>query len=255
MNAYDQGFHLLAFTSLQAAGAAFADVPGIQDGYATLQNSHYILQQNMEVTHAYSQGATQTEARINTPDLRAVSLPSITPIQAAAAPGDLPGLCVYNEWKPPIKAIDEVAVETSNGAGAPERQIVGLWVRPPGGRMPQMGPVFTVRATASIVLGNLVWGAGSFTFQQTLPAGRYQVIGMDVIGANLIFARLRFPMQGPLPGIVCRQAVGDIPWQHWRLGRAGLFGEFESTAPPTIELFGTAAPVTQTIYLDLVKVR
>jgi hypothetical protein len=41
----------------------------------------------------------------------------------------------------------------------------------------------------------------------------------------------------------------------FRGGRMGEFGQFESTAPPILELFGNAAPTTQTIYLDLIPVR
>lgn len=254
MYGYDNGFHLLAFTKTVGAASNFEDVPAVTDGWATLTNGHYILQKDMQLAAAYAQGLTITEARINTPSLRAISLPSLVPVNAAAAPGSLSPYVDFGDYDPLISAIDEIALETSN-TGAGERHIAGIWMKMPSSRIATIGPVFTVRATAAITAGNLVWGEGAFTLQQTLPAGRYQVVGMDVVGANLIFARLRFPEQGPLPGVLARASFAVTPWNAWRMGRFGLFGEFQSTAPPLLQLFGSAAPTTQTLYLDLVKVK
>ena len=248
-------FHLLAYTASNAAAAAFADTPGITDGWATLQNGHYILPRDMRCFAAYAQGAALSAARINTPTLRQISMPNISPLELAAAPSDLPALMMMGDYGFQLNAIDETAVQLSNTAGAPEREFAFLWVEELTRRAPAPGPSLTLAFSATNTGGNLTWGDSALTFNETLPAGRYQVIGMDIIGANLIAARLRFPEGGMLPGVLARQALGTLPWWFFRHGRAGIFGEFDNTAPPILNILGSAAGTTQTGFLDVIKVR
>jgi len=247
-------FHLLAYTKLAAAGSTNEDIPGVTDGYATLTNNHYVLQRDFRLRRAFAMGPNITACRLNVPALRSIALPHVAPLEVGSAVSDVPHVSEYGEYGPVIPKIDEIAVETSNSGGAAERHVVGLWLRDPQARPALPGPTFTVRGTASITTGNLSWGEGSFTLESTLPAGRYQVVGLDVIGANLVFARLRFPEQTMLPGVLARTSQANQPIRDFRFGRSGLFGEFESTAPPLLQLFGTAAPTTQIVYLDLIKV-
>jgi hypothetical protein len=248
------GFHLLAYTKSVAAGSTNEDIPGVTDGYATLSNNHYVLQRDFRLRYAFAMGANISTARLNVPALRSISLPHITPLEVGSSVSDVPAIADFGSFMPVIPRIDEIAVETSNTGAAAERHIVGLWVVDPQARPALPGPVFTVRGTAAITSGNLSWGEGTFTLESTLPAGRYQVVGLDVIGANLVFARLRFPEQTMLPGVLARTSQANRPDENFRVGRSGLFGEFESTAPPLLQVFGTAAPTTQVVYLDLVKV-
>lgn len=247
-------FHLLAYTKSVAAGSQNEDIPGVTDGYATLVNNHYVLSKDLRLRLAFAMGANITAARINSPSLRAIALPHICPLEVSATVTDVPNIADYQNFLPILPRIDEVAVETSNSSGTAERHVVGLWLDDVASRPALPGPVFTVRGAASITTGNLVWGEGSINLESTLPAGRYQVVGLDVVGPNLVFARLRFPEQNMLPGVLARTSQSQNPFPQFRVGRLGMFGEFESIAPPLLQVFGTAAPTTQIVYLDLVKV-
>lgn len=247
-------FHLLAYTKSVAAGSTNEDIPGVTDGYATLANNHYVMQRELRLRLAYAQGPNITAARLNAPALRAVALPHIDPLEVSSGPTDVPQVVDYRNLMPIMPRIDELAVETSNNAAAAERHVVGLWLDEPGGRPLLPGPVWTIRGTANITSGNLSWGEGTVTWESTLPAGRYQVAGLDVIGANLVFARLRFPDQTMMPGCLARTNQSNSPHPVFRFGRLGLWGEFESIAPPLLQVFGTAAPTTQIVYMDLIKV-
>lgn len=246
--------HLLAYAISSAGGVTNQDTPGMVDNFASLQNNHYILQAPWYIKFAYGLGANLTNARINTPALRSVNLPSIGVIDAAANPTSLPGIeWLYGQLLR-INPIDETAMELTDSAGAGELfGLLGL-MDTPAYTIPT-GSIFTVRATAAITVGNKVWGAGVFVIDQALPAGRYSVVGMDVVGANLVAARLNFQGGGPRPGVIARTSVANKPDPMFRGGQLGEWGQFESTAQPYIELLGTAAPTTQTIYLDLIKVR
>lgn len=246
--------HILAYTASATAGGTNVDIPGVFDGWASLQNGHYLLPQDMYLQAAYAQGATITGAQVNAPTLRVITLPQIQPLNVAVAPGTLVPFARYWPGAYKISKVDELALNTSNGAGAPERHIGGYCVTDRNLNIPQ-GDIITIVGTGTITGGNLSWGAGTFTLTTGLPVGRYSVVGIDVIGANLVFARLVFTNGGVKPGCIARQAMNITPWDDFRFGHMGELGQFDSTSLPGIELFGTAAPTTQTIFLDVVKIR
>lgn len=247
--------HLLAFTKSVAAASANEQLPGVFDGWASLSsNLSYLLPQPMRVQGAYAQGATITRAQLVAPTLRAITLPQIQPVEVAAAPASLAPMPFYPPGQNKLQATDEVSINTSNAAAGAERHIAGLFLTD-GVLNVDQGDIITISATAAITAGNLAWGPGAFTLETGLPVGRYAVVGMDVVGANLIFARLVFPNGGVKPGVLARQAMNITPKPEFRFGRAGTFGYFETVSQPGIELFGSAAPTTQTIFLDVIKIR
>lgn len=247
--------HLLAYTVASAGGLTNQAMPGVLDQFTSTDlNGNYIMQSDWYLKWAYANGVNLTNARINTPSLRSVNLPSIGVVDTAVTPTSLPGIDWLYGQLLLLRKIDPTIMEVTDTAGAGQLYgFLGL-VDQPMWIVPQGSPI-TVRATASIVLGNKVWGAGSFALDQPLPAGRYAVIGMDVVGANLIAARLVPQGGGPRPGVIARTAFSNKPDPMFRNGQLGTWFEFESTAIPNIELFGNAAPTTQTIYLDIVRIR
>src|SRR5260370_32330010 len=54
---------------------------------------------------------------------------------------------------------------------------------------PIVGNMFTARATGTTVLGVLVWTLVPFVLAESLPRGRYQVVGLRAQSAGLIAAR------------------------------------------------------------------
>lgn len=247
---------MFAFEESADTANLLTDMDGALDQWAPRNaDNHYLLPQDLKLNKAIAFGATITRAQVVLPSFRTMTLPQITPLQVSATPGDLPAVCRWDGYEPILPNLDDLAVEWSENAAGAEQAVVGLFVKTMNAPPAPRGPVFTVRATASITAGNLAWGAGELTFTTRLVAGRYAVIGFAAIGANLLLARLVFQNQGPRPGCIAQQANGDTPWPDFRMGNNGLFGEFEHTTPPTVELFGSAAPVTQEFFLDLIKLR
>ncbi len=249
-------FHLFAYTDLDVAAATNDDVAALTDNYLTIQNGHFISQTDLMLMAAAAFNAGGTNARINTPHFRAVSIPSIQPIEVAIGPTDLPAI----DWMAPAKlvipAIDEIAFEISNGGAGGVRQTGLVWAALPGHTLNiPSGDSFTLRATGTITAVANTWTAGSFTFDQTLPQGNYQVIGMDIIGTNLQAGRLVFQGIGPRPGVLARTAVGNMSWPFmFRRGSAGIFGTFPNTAQPNIEILASGANTAQTVYLDVIRI-
>ena len=246
-------FHTLAFTASNAAGGTNVDTAALFDGWATIQNNHFILQQDMQLLLAYANGAAITDARLNTPHFRAIGFPHIDAVDVAALPTSLPALFKPTPPYVVVPRIDELAAELSNAAGAPEREFCLLWLGDGNMAVPQ-GPIYPLRFTATITAVANTWTRGNITFESTLPAGRYAVVGMDVFGTTLIAARIRFQEYAMLPGCLGRATMATKPDEVFRTGRLGKWGEFTNTAQPSLEILCTAADTAQTGVMDLVKI-
>jgi hypothetical protein len=246
-------FTLVGFTASNAAAAANADTPGITDGWASLQNNHFILPQDLKLIAGYANGAALTDARINTPHFRAVGFPHLWPVDVAALPTSLPA--IYDPDPPylTVPKLDEVAMELSNSAGAPEREFALLWLHDGNFSVPQ-NDVYSLKFTATITATANVWTPGNLSFESTLPAGTYAVIGGDCFGTTLVAWRLRFQMFTMQPGALGRATQATKPFRKFRMGRLGEWGRFTNTAQPGLQVLCTAADVAQTGILDLVKV-
>jgi hypothetical protein len=113
-------------------------------------------------------------------------------------------------------------------------------------------PYRTVRATSSTTLTAYQWTNGALTFDQTLPAGRYQVIGMRAQSTGLIAARLVFPGYAWRPGVIGYDAVGKVEPLRFRFGNMGILGEFRHDSPPSVDFLSSSADTSEEVYLDLV---
>lgn len=251
-------FHTLAFTKLDTAGASNEDIPGVTDQFASLQNNHYILQNDMRLLAAYDRNAGLTNFRINTPHFRAVSIPSMRPANVSAAVPSNPPYAFLWPSTLTIPRIDEVALEASNGGGGGVRNVGAIWLAeqthslniPPG-------QSYTLRATALIAATAFVWTTGALTFDQTLPAGAYTIVGMEVVGVTTELARLVFQKYTYRPGVITQLTMAgfDIT-QRFQHGNLGVWGDFENTAQPSLEVFSTAtATIAYTVFLEVVKTR
>jgi hypothetical protein len=253
-------FHTLVYTKADTAATANEDIPAVTDSWATIQNNHYILQQDAYLMAAYWQNAGATNARLNTPHFRFLSLPSITPVNRSAAPVSLSPICWLKPMRLLVPRIDEVALEASNDGAGAVRGVGVVWVSDGNYTLPSgvNSDLYTIRATGTITATSLAWTLGNITFDQGLPAGRYAVVGMDVFGLNLVAARLQFPggagPNGMRPGVLAKPTLAAYQWEYFRHGNAGLFGTFDSTAQPLLEIFSNGANSAQTVWLDVVRI-
>ena len=247
--------HLACYNGTVTAGATNVDIPAVTDQSLTISNGHYVLTQNATLVSAYAQGTSIIRARVNTPKLRAISLPYIEPVQQGTLPGNLPSQAAWSDYALPLDPIDEIAFETSNDlASSTEVHTIGAWFNF-GGRPVPTGAAYTFRATSSFTCVANAWTAGAFILDQVLPAGRYSVIGVRVVAANAIFGRLIFPAQTYRPGTVASANEGQNDFGYTRMGMLGELGQFDSIAQPQIEIFANGSCTAQTIYMDCIRIR
>lgn len=137
-----------------------------------------------------------------------------------------------------------------------DRQATGLlWLGEGNYVNPYAGlPMWCARFTAAVACTAYNWVNGAITFDQDLPAGQYAVMGMHVISASGLGARLVFNNQGARPGVLAYDAIDDISNPIFRNGNLGVYGTFHHTTPPTLDMLCRTTDAAQEGWLDLVKI-
>ena len=247
--------HTCTFFEVDTGANVLGDINAITDGWATVQNNHFIFQQPYKLTSFIAFASNITRGQLNTPHWRFVNQPEIQPVTTAW--GDVQGLTIPMISPPflTIPAIDEVQFLASNPAASTTGIWGAMWVH--DGRFNiQQGDIYPARFTYSATTATGSWVRTNITFDNSLPAGRYQVVGLDLIGNAHRLGRLRFQEYSMMPGVPVRNTAIATFRDNWRYGKYGSFGEFEQTAQPSLEIISElAGAVTGSGAMDLVRMR
>lgn len=196
--------------------------------------------------------ASGTRAQIQAPSLRVLANLDVEPIILAAVFGSPPECLFHGESPIPLTPDEALNFAMESTPGGAQVHYGLVWFAD-GAQVPVSGQMFSVRATATVTEVAGVWVNGDLTFAQSLPAGRYQVIGMRARAADPVAARLVFPEQVARPGVPIVNAIADFDPVAFRFGKAGVFGEFPHTNPPTVDILGGTG-AAQYFILDLLRV-
>ncbi len=248
-------FHLAAwYESLDPAGVLTPIAAVVDQSVFTSGNDIRVPTQmpNIVGQAALANDASASAAQIQSPSLRAMVNLDIEPIVKAATFGSPPEVLFH-----PLAPITVVADEPVNFAlasdpAAPTDHYGLIWF----GDGPQQsvpGNIFSVRASSTLTLVKGTWINGTLLFGQTLPLGRYTIVGMRARGLNLVAARLVFVGGAFRPGVPAINGVPDHDPLVFRYGRHGAFGVFHSNTPPTVDALGSADSAQDYIF-DLLQV-
>ncbi len=196
--------------------------------------------------------ASGLRAQVASPSLRMLANYDIEPIVLADAWGSPPETNFHPTRAIPLTADEAINFFVESDPAAAEQHYGGVWLAD-GAQVPVVANFFSVLCEPAVAQAMGVWVNGLLNMQQVLPAGRYQIIGMRARSADALFARLVFPEQVARPGVPCVNAIGDLDISAFRFGNAGVFGEFPSTNPPTVDVIGGAG-AAQFLILDMVRV-
>lgn len=245
--------HLVGYET-SASNAALTAITPIPDGTVAISGNDVRVPTGMSnicLAAAMINSATATlRAQIQAPSLRSVLNFDISPIANGLV---FPTLQQSSRmWNTPLalQALEPLDVFVQNGAAVMNRAFIMLCDGPV---KPVTGRVYTVRCTGAASLVTATWVNTALTFGQTLPAGQYQVVGLRVWGANACAARLFFVGQGWRPGVLCSTAEANQDYLDFRFGNTGVWGAFDSTTPPSLDVMGIT-DTAQVVLLDLIKV-
>lgn len=247
-------FHLAAFFGSVAASQTDLPISPVVDPSLTTNANGMLLPEPMRIGMVYASGLGLTQARISVPSLRIVSQPRINPVNHALYPIDDAPIIRYREQGPRILRSETFAFQATTDVTAGPNATYGMcWIYA-GPRRVQSGDITTVRASSTIVAVTGTWVLGSLSMEQDLPAGRYAIVGADVTAANCIAMRFAFAGGGYRPGLLCQQNPGEFFLDTFRMGNCGVFGEFENSLPPQIDILGTSGSITLAVFLDIIKI-
>lgn len=249
---------LVAFYGTIANGAVLAQINAVLDQTQTLDaNNRLVVPYNATILAAYGQGINASQFQVTAPSLLSFLLPQIYPANPTADIRALDGPVVWGPDGFRLIKNESVWPQVSRAGAGPLPCSAGLWMTD-GLKAKASGPCIPIRGTTTPTLVAGSWVQSIIAFDQALPAGRYGVNGMAVVSPQGLYARLIYPGGGGhRPGVVVQNTYGDLPRDDmFRMGRMGSFGEFESYAPPSVEIIGdTAGAAASTIILDVVKIR
>lgn len=252
-------FTVVAFSKQHAVANAEEIYPGVPDQtHRVFGNDIYIGKYN-KLIGTYAYGQALATARLISPSLRRVSSLYLSPIV-----NDLGFYGAYTtrrfDWRGdcPISLDTNEALNaymTCADAGA-TYGTVGAWLAD-APTPPVKGEIWTVYAYNDTLLPVVqTWQNAELTWEDDLPVGRYQIVGARCWMAYGGLFRFVFIGEAARPGGVCShdQNLQEDPVQ--RLGNMGVWGEFDSTLPPSLDVCTQYDVPEAGVYLriDLIKI-
>lgn len=246
-------FHCLGFFE-NITQDVETDIQPIVDDIFVIQNNHFLPQVDRNLMWAAFLATDGVTARIITPSLRQVTTPFIRPVSTSLLPGNQVNVADYRANPLRLRGLEELQVNAEQtSAGAADVVIMmGLEVTPIS-PMPS-GDVYTLRGTGTTTVTANAWSTVAITWQDTLPAGNYAVVGLQGNSVTGYAARLIFEDQWPRPGGLLTQAEDAATHQMFMKGGLGIWGRFNSNRMPVVQYYCASADTAQVIYIDLIRV-
>lgn len=261
-------FTLAGFYENIDASSALKALKTIEDTHLTVKDEDLTVPSLNKILRVFVMGDGLKQARISSPSLRRMWLFDIAEfLPSSSLPSDQTvneggsstytiyrGVPIVDLAENPLELVssEKLNILVKNSGAADTYALVWL-----GDAIPRKvtGKIFTVKATANKTLTANKWTATPINFEQELPAGRYQVVGMRAKSAHIIAARLLFVGQVWRPGVLGVRTETAQYDKIFRMGNMGVFGEFEFDQPPQVEFLASAADTSEEVYLDLIQVR
>lgn len=246
-------FHLAAFSASIAQGSLLQVAALPDQALNTYNNSIAVPEELPNIFMLTGLALNMQRAQLQSPSLRRLFLEEITPLEVSAvapASWDLWYLGEDAFALQPNELLQGWAQQGSAGA-----QVVTLlaWLCD---QPPQAIPatdVHTLRITAAGTAVANAWTNMPLAFDQTLPAGRYQIVGARMRSTNIL--AFRFVVRGYpwRPGMVGNVNIGDtILPSYFRRGELGVWAEFSNLVQPTLDVLCNAADSSFVGELDVI---
>lgn len=254
--------HLLAYFESTAASQTDSDIAAVLGQTDFVSNAHQVLPDDRWLVMGHASGLGLVQARIDVPDLRQVALLQMRPIQKALLPFTDPNVADWRRRPLRIRKDQEIRMlQTTDGTAGPNNNYAGLWFHD-GNFSVGEGPEYVIRATGTTTLVAGAWTQVALTYQDQLPPGKYDIVGMEVMSATGVYSRVILPGANMWrPGILCMQ--NESQRNYWPfygpstgLGDVGLgsFGQFSNIYLPTVEILANAADTAEIVYFRCRKI-
>jgi len=246
-------FTLVGWHESIDASVALTKINALADPHIRVEANNIIVPSLNQLIAVYALGIGMIRAQLDSPSLRRLLLYDIRPVDNGREPKRAPSGALHRRFNSPYPLDVNEPLSCAVRNGAKNWATVLVWLSD-GAITPITGDFLTVRATGTTTLSRYEWTNVAVTFDQTLPAGRYAVVGFRYHGATAIAARLVFPGYAWRPGCLGYDSDAEPDYDYFRYGHLGIWGEFEHNTPPTVDCLADSADTAQVFYFDLLKV-
>lgn len=242
-------FHTVAYGSANN-NQSNAQINAITDTIWSVQSNTILPPQDVKLLGAASVGATLKKARVYSGKVRAFGTHCIRPIMTATGITNPPVMQLMYDDPPVFRQLEQVFCDITNTAN--ETDYTVLWFGTGIDPVPT-GDLFTFRATGTTTLTANAWSNVALTFDDNLPAFKFNVVGLTAISTGCIAARIVFPGVAWRPG-----TLGQVSYQNqehlaFLTRRFGSYGTFTPPVYPTIDVLSSSADTTQEFYFQCVR--
>src|SRR5687768_4233732 len=174
-------FHVLAWSADALGNTANTEVAAVSDDVIEVRDSRYFPFQDLWLWGFYAGAATLQRARLFNASLRNIAQGHIRPVENSLLPPDDPNFRKYLPYPLRFHANEDIIFDATSGVAMTE-QIDALAIFGTS-RLPTpvpQGDILTVRATSTTTAVDTEWTTVSLTYEQSLPAGRYALVGSEV---------------------------------------------------------------------------
>lgn len=252
-------FTVIGFNENAETAATYVNIAGAKDQSAHVEDDViYVPEKFTKVLWVSALGYDLSRAKLESPSIRRMGVLDINPSSnlETTYSNNLPQLNARYTGDCPISLVTAEGLEAKVRTNVDTTYLntVGVCLGD-APVTPVKGEIWTVRATIdSLTMVKSEWANSEFVWDETLPVGRYQIVGAEVwAGYGSIF---RFVPVGGMnrPGALTSGWSGQWTpiWQ--RFGNMGVWCEFHSTTPPSLEVLSMQAVATSvSIHVDLIK--
>lgn len=228
-------------------------INALNDDVLSINNNNHVPDSPLQCYAEFGMGDELLRARDTTPSI-AQLMNSYVPIHNEAQPTTLEWPS-WNPSNPKLRKPGEgISYTVSNSGAGPTDTYIFQWLYESFAPAPS-GQVYTMRGTSTIASVANTWTTlTTVTWEPSLPAGTYSVIGAHVTGVTEIAFSFIFPGQRWRPGGLAGATEGNPTWERQRRGGLGEWGRFSLQTFPIPRVLNGGAVAAHTIYLDVVRV-
>jgi len=251
-------FTTVAYQEAKLADTTPLAILAVPDQHVRTDDTIIYMSDFNEILGVYAGGhTTLTDAYLASPSLRRLANYTIAPLALAALPLGDDSFILHPESPLALEKNEGLeAIITASGTVGAVFTTVGVWLGD-GPVTPVVGEIFHVRATCpALTAAALAWQNRELTFDDTLPVGRYQIVGAKCFSATVVLFRFVPIGEALRPGGLGAATLLLKTHDLQRNGGMGVWCEFDQITPPSVDfLKGIAAGADDPVlYLDLIKV-
>lgn len=250
-------FTLVAFQEAKPADTTPIAITGVPDQHVRVDDTVIYMAEINEIVAVMCSGhTTLTDAYLASPSLRRLANYAISPLHLGSPPLGDAALIMHPLSPLPLEENEGLeAIITASGTVGAVVTTVGVMLAD-GPLTPIEGEIFHVRATATIAAAVLTWQNAEMTFDDTLPVGRYQIVGARCFVADGVLFRFVPIGESHRPGWVTSNTLMLKTHDFQRNGGLGVWCEFNQITPPSIEVLVDegASSNDVVLHVDLIKI-